>query len=70
MASITTSEDRASADLPRRPEQEPVAGGPVGSPYDTDVLIVGLGPVGTALANLLGRYGVRVVAIGRSSESR
>jgi 3-(3-hydroxy-phenyl)propionate hydroxylase len=68
MASITTSEDRASADLPGRPEQEPIAGVHPGSPYDTDVLIVGLGPVGAALANLLGRYGVRVVAIDRSTE--
>ena len=33
-----------------------------------DVLIVGLGPVGAALANLLGRYGVRVLAVERSTE--
>ena len=46
----------------------------MGSPYDTDVLIVGLGPVGAALANLLGRYGVRVAGDRqgrlRSSPSR
>lgn len=35
---------------------------------DTDVLIVGLGPVGASLANLLARYGVRVVAIDAASE--
>jgi 3-(3-hydroxy-phenyl)propionate hydroxylase len=34
----------------------------------TDVLIVGLGPVGAALANLLGRYGVRVLAIDQATE--
>lgn len=34
----------------------------------TDVLIVGLGPVGAALANLLGRYGIRVTAIDKSTE--
>ncbi len=28
------------------------------SPIEVDVLLVGLGPVGAALANLLGRYGV------------
>jgi 3-(3-hydroxy-phenyl)propionate hydroxylase len=35
---------------------------------DVDVLIVGLGPVGAALANLLGRYGVRVLAIDKAAE--
>lgn len=35
---------------------------------DTEVLIVGLGPVGAALANLLTRYGVRVVALDAASE--
>lgn len=34
---------------------------------DTDILLVGLGPVGAALANLLGRYGVRVLAIDKAS---
>ena len=32
-----------------------------------DVLLVGLGPVGATLANLLGRQGVRVLAIDRST---
>ena len=32
-----------------------------------DVLLVGLGPVGAALANLLGRQGVRVLAIDRAT---
>jgi 3-(3-hydroxy-phenyl)propionate hydroxylase len=35
---------------------------------DTDVLIVGMGPVGAALANLLGRYGVRVFALDKAEE--
>jgi len=35
---------------------------------DTDILLVGLGPVGAAMANLLGRYGVRVVVIDRAAE--
>jgi 3-(3-hydroxy-phenyl)propionate hydroxylase len=34
---------------------------------DVDVLLVGLGPVGAALANLLGRYGVCVLAIDQAS---
>ena len=38
------------------------------NPCDTDVLVVGLGPVGAALANLLGRYGVRVLAIDKATE--
>jgi 3-(3-hydroxy-phenyl)propionate hydroxylase len=39
---------------------------PAASEPDTDVLLVGLGPVGAALANLLGRYGVRVLAIDKA----
>src|ERR1700755_252341 len=34
---------------------------------DTDILLVGLGPVGAALANLLGRYGVGVLAIDKAT---
>lgn len=33
---------------------------------DTDVLLVSLGPVGAALANLLGRLGLRVLAIDKA----
>jgi 3-(3-hydroxy-phenyl)propionate hydroxylase len=39
-----------------------------GLPAHTDVLVVGCGPVGAAMANLLGLYGVRALAIDRSSE--
>jgi 3-(3-hydroxy-phenyl)propionate hydroxylase len=35
--------------------------GSTNNPPDTDVLIVGAGPVGLTLANLLGGYGVRTV---------
>ncbi len=35
---------------------------------DVDVLLVGLGPVGAALANLLGRRGMKVLAIDRATE--
>lgn len=34
---------------------------------DVDVLLVGLGPVGAAAANLLGRYGVRTLAIDKAA---
>ena len=37
-------------------------------PIDTDVLVVGLGPVGATLANLLGRYGIKVLAIDQALE--
>ena len=37
------------------------------SRVETDILLVGLGPVGAALANLLGRYGVRVLAIDKAT---
>ena len=37
-------------------------------PEAVDVLLVGLGPVGAAAANLLGRYGVRVRVIEKSPE--
>ena len=35
--------------------------GSAARPYDTDVLVLGAGPVGLTLANLLGGYGVRTV---------
>ena len=31
-----------------------------------DVLVVGLGPVGATVANLLGRYGVRTLVIDKA----
>ena len=37
-------------------------------PETTDVLIVGYGPVGAALAALLGRYGVQTLVIDKSSD--
>ncbi len=37
-------------------------------PHDVDVLLIGLGPVGAAAANLLGRYGVRTLAIDKAAE--
>ncbi len=36
--------------------------------FDTDVIIVGLGPVGAVMANMLGRYGVRVLIIDQTIE--
>jgi 3-(3-hydroxy-phenyl)propionate hydroxylase len=35
--------------------------------FETDILLVGLGPVGAALANLLGRYGVRVLVVDKAT---
>src|SRR6185369_11649238 len=35
---------------------------------DTDVIVVGLGPVGAALAALLGRYGICVLAVDKATE--
>ncbi len=37
-------------------------------PTEVDVLVVGYGPVGAAIANLLGRYGVRVLAVDKAKE--
>ncbi|MES2127021.1 MAG: bifunctional 3-(3-hydroxy-phenyl)propionate/3-hydroxycinnamic acid hydroxylase [Pseudomonadota bacterium] len=37
-------------------------------PNDVDVLLVGLGPVGAAAANLLGRYGVRTLVIDKATD--
>ncbi len=47
---------------------QPVLGDADASVIDTDVIVVGLGPVGAALAALLGRYGVRVLAIDQATE--
>lgn len=38
------------------------------SPVDVDVLVVGMGPVGAMIANLLGRYGVRTLVIEKATE--
>jgi 3-(3-hydroxy-phenyl)propionate hydroxylase len=35
---------------------------------DVEVLVVGFGPVGAAIANLLGRYGVRALVVDKSRE--
>jgi len=37
-------------------------------PEQVDVLLVGLGPVGATAANLLGRYGIRTLAIDKAAE--
>jgi len=52
--------------MPSQPQ--PVPGAPAADVVDTDVIVVGLGPVGAALAALLGRYGVRVLAIDKAAE--
>jgi 3-(3-hydroxy-phenyl)propionate hydroxylase len=39
-----------------------------GSDRETEVLVVGFGPVGGTIANLLGRYGVRTLAIDAATE--
>ena len=36
--------------------------------FDADVIIVGAGPAGTTLANLLGGYGVRTIVLEREAE--
>jgi 3-(3-hydroxy-phenyl)propionate hydroxylase len=46
---------------------KPVPPSSSSQPLDVDVLVVGLGPVGAALANLLGRYGVRVLAVDKAT---
>ncbi len=52
--------------MPATPQPAPEA--PKTEVIDTDVLVVGFGPVGAALAALLGRYGVRVLAIDKATE--
>ncbi len=42
------------------------ASGPL--PSDVDALVVGLGPVGATIANLLGLYGVRVLVVDKATE--
>ena len=39
----------------------PSQNGSTAEPFDTDVLILGAGPVGLTLANLLGGYGISTV---------
>ena len=44
------------------------AASPTDIPSDIDVLVVGYGPVGAAIANLLGRHGVRVLAVDKDKD--
>jgi 3-(3-hydroxy-phenyl)propionate hydroxylase len=44
------------------------AASPADIPSNIDVLVVGYGPVGATIVNLLGRYGVRVLAVDRDKE--
>lgn len=44
------------------------AASPVAIPSDTDVLVVGYGPVGATIANLLGRYGVRTLVVDKAAD--
>jgi 3-(3-hydroxy-phenyl)propionate hydroxylase len=37
-------------------------------PEEVEVVVIGMGPVGAALANLLGRYGVRTLVVDTASE--
>src|SRR5215213_2363938 len=42
--------------------------GSTAQPFDTDVLVVGAGPVGLTLANLLGGYGIRTILAEQGAE--
>src|SRR5271165_7660215 len=44
------------------------AASPADIPPEIDVLVVGYGPVGATIANLLGRFGVRVLAVDKDKE--
>src|SRR5271166_2467230 len=44
------------------------AASPADNPSDIDVLVVGYGPVGATIVNLLARYGVRVLAVDKAKE--
>ncbi|TDR77858.1 bifunctional 3-(3-hydroxy-phenyl)propionate/3-hydroxycinnamic acid hydroxylase [Paludibacterium purpuratum] len=48
-------------DAPPPPSRAPL-------PHSVDVLIVGLGPVGALIANLLARYGVHVLAVDKAHD--
>jgi 3-(3-hydroxy-phenyl)propionate hydroxylase len=41
---------------------------PIELPSEVDVLVVGFGPVGAAIANLLGLYGVRALVVDKARE--
>jgi 3-(3-hydroxy-phenyl)propionate hydroxylase len=70
---VSQQTDRVPPSPPGRPRGGPGRAQPEATPLspaitETDVLVVGMGPVGAALAALLGRYGIRVLAIDRSTE--
>jgi len=56
---------------PNTQPSAPAAGealNPAGTFAEVEVLVVGFGPVGAAIANLLGRYGVRALVVDKSTE--
>jgi len=55
----------ANDSLPTHAGEAPYGAIRDGQDVDVQVLVVGLGPVGATLANLLGRYGVRTLAVDR-----
>lgn len=57
--------------MTRIPHHSPVPGGgnrPPGRPSDCDVAVIGAGPVGSILAGLLGRRGLKVIVLDRDPD--
>jgi 3-(3-hydroxy-phenyl)propionate hydroxylase len=66
--SLPKKHDARDIELPQLMNTVPSSALEASTTIDTDVLVIGLGPVGSALANFLGKFGVKAMIVDTSTE--